>query len=195
MIDQIKISGPREAKVPGSEPWCWQTVRLAKLRWSQVEDHHEQLKETLAEIKAHRVWEHIPAEHPYGSYEALLEAEFGASSDQVEARLTAARSLNSHGGDRRSDEFQGSNTTLIRSSRGGWLAKLERDAPKSEDVAVELAQVQRGNSTPHAAAVRLGWRTPPIQVPRDVDGAVRSLRKHFSAEDCLRIGTLLVGEA
>jgi len=61
---------------------------------------------------------------------------------------------------RKEEKNDGNNIILRGSNRFHWLARLERDAESEPTVAVELERVRSGESSPHAAAVRLGWRSP-----------------------------------
>src|SRR5262245_10283366 len=71
--------GPRTQKEPGSIPWCWQTIDLLKLRWQRKELTDVDFDTVVEELKAHDVWNRVPPDNPYGSLEALLEAEIGCT--------------------------------------------------------------------------------------------------------------------
>jgi hypothetical protein len=69
--------GPRNQKPVGSVAWCWQTIDLLKNRWNRKDFTDQQWEETLAELAQHAVWNVVPPEQPYGSFERLLAAELG----------------------------------------------------------------------------------------------------------------------
>ena len=54
-------------------------------------------------------------------------------------------------------------------SRDYALAKLKRDGYTEE-----LAAIKRGETTPHAVAVKLGWRKPRIQILPTVEGFLQA---------------------
>jgi hypothetical protein len=68
-------------------------------------------------------------------------------------------------------------------------ARLERDAadadhPDRQEVAARLLpRVVAGEISAHAAAVEAGWRHRLVQVAPTVEGFVRAIKKHLSAEE------------
>lgn len=98
--------------------------------------------------------------------------------------------LASHGGNRRSKEFQADQINLKPqggTSRSYVIARLERDDP-------ELAkQVKRGELSAAAAARRKGWRKPSILISTP-ERTAESLRKHMPAEARQALARLLLEE-
>jgi len=85
-----------------------------------------------------------------------------------------------HGGDRRSEEYQGDNVTLKR-DRGNdpdyAIRRLKRDNP-------DLAQrVLKGEISAHAAAVQAGFRPRTITVPLDPEKMARAIRRRLSDDE------------
>src|SRR5678815_310545 len=71
--------GPRNTKPAGSIAWCWQTLELLKIRWQRKDFTDQQFAETLEEVRQHEVWKTVPPAQPYGSLDALLDAEIGCT--------------------------------------------------------------------------------------------------------------------
>src|SRR5215471_9410635 len=81
--------GPRDEKLAGSLPWCYQTVEFLKSRWTRKDTTDKHWEETLAELSQYEVWTKVPPEHPYGSLNALLQAEIGCTVDVATATIQA----------------------------------------------------------------------------------------------------------
>ena len=91
--------GPRTEKEPGSVPWCWQTIDLLKLRWERKALTEGQFETVVEELRAHEVWNVVPPHKPYGSLEALLEAEIGCTEPEARRTLqTRAMHIGPQGG-------------------------------------------------------------------------------------------------
>jgi hypothetical protein len=143
-------SGPRSDKPLGSIAWCWQTLDLLKIRWQRKDFTDQQFEETLEELRQHEVWKVIPPDNPYGSLQALLEAEIGHTEQEAKEILLG------HGGDRRSQEFQDYNCNLEKALQGNSaryvLNRLKRKRP---DLAEAYARGEYRSV--HAAAKAAGW--------------------------------------
>ena len=103
-----------------------------------------------------------------------VAVEFAAAAEIGKKLLTK-------GGDRKSVAFkdQSSNTQLIPVSKK-WdaayiRARLERDGHTEQ-----LQKIERGETSAHAVAVELGWRSRMVQCAPTVDGFVRAIRKHLT---------------
>lgn len=72
------LHGPRDHKVPGSVEWAWQSLHLAKRRCERAAKQRDlaqsEFEESISEIQEYRVWERIPPDSPFGSFEALMAA-------------------------------------------------------------------------------------------------------------------------
>lgn len=82
--------GPITLKTPGSVEWCWSMIQRLKLIWMNRElarQHEEDWRRALAEATEQRVWEKVPPDRPYGSFEALAIAELGMSADDLAMRV------------------------------------------------------------------------------------------------------------
>lgn len=81
------------------------------------------------------------------------------------------------------------NVNYVESPEGNSAAyalrKLRTDAPTLH------ARVLAGDMSPHAAMVEAGYRRKTIQIPADVDGAVRALTRKFTIEELHRLVELL----
>lgn len=102
------------------------------------------------------------------------------------------KAIGTHGGDRKSQQFQGDNSTL-KSGRGTsadyTVARLRRDDPRLADA------VERGELSANQAAIRAGFRrrTGTVRLD-DPDSAARTLRKFMPPEARLRLAELLTRE-
>jgi len=94
---EVSYFGPRDSKKPGSLPWCWQTLDYVKNCWKENAFSFKLWQEALDEIKEQRVWEIVPPGNPYGSLDALLEAELGiderTANEEVQAQARNAKAL------------------------------------------------------------------------------------------------------
>ena len=100
-------------------PWCWQTIDLLKIRWQRKDFTEKQYQEVMDELNAHRVWDIVPPEQPYGTIDALLEAEIGCSEQEAKRQLVAqATGSQPQGGRPETDKLsvltQGTSTTERR---------------------------------------------------------------------------------
>jgi hypothetical protein len=85
---ELALASPRDQKEPGSVEWCWQTAFLLQAQWPAVPDTQDRVKTTLDELRAYRAWEKIPSpDAPYGSFDALLQAEIGEDEQSVRIHL------------------------------------------------------------------------------------------------------------
>ena len=126
--------GPRTEKPAGSVPWCWQTIDLLKIRWQRKDFTDQQFAETLAELRQQKVWEVVPPEQPYGSIDALLQAEIGYTEQEAMRRKVAeTQALQPHGTNQHSNTgVDVVNSTSVQggNSRDYLLARLKRDSPE-----------------------------------------------------------------
>ena len=89
--------------------------------------------------------------------------------------------LEVHGGDRKSEGFQRSIGTLKRgNTRDYAIARLERDG--QTDL---LGRVERGELSPHRAAIAAGYVKPTMTVPLDPVAMARAIRLRFDGEPAL----------
>jgi ParB-like chromosome segregation protein Spo0J len=78
--------GHRDTKEPGGVAWCWQTILLMKRRWDQKTRDEAGFQSLCDELARYHAWEVVPPDQPYGSLEALLQAEIGDTAPQYEDR-------------------------------------------------------------------------------------------------------------
>src|SRR5215831_6566104 len=88
---QAALAGPRDLKQEGSPEWCWQTVYLLQRSCEHMEEQWARADQFRLELAEQRAWERIPPEHPYGSEDAMLRAEIGASLEQFRSRVITAQ--------------------------------------------------------------------------------------------------------
>jgi hypothetical protein len=168
------LSGPRQLKKLGSPAWCLQTVLYLKDHIRHVDEQWRQADQILAELITVRAWDKIPPEHPYGSLDEMLHANTGLYAREIRQRIKQAE-LAAHGGDRKSADYQGRDTTLIGRGADYVVARLKRDDPGLAE------KVVLGEVTSEAAAREKGWRPRRIAVRLDdAESAARTLRKHMT---------------
>lgn len=82
---------PRNARVPGSPEWCYQTMSLLKHSYRDIRIDQDSFAHYLNELREHRAWEKVPVDHPYGSEAKMIEAELGKRIEEVELELDTAK--------------------------------------------------------------------------------------------------------
>jgi len=78
---------PRNAREPGSPEWCHQTVSLLKESYKVIRIDRRRFDEYLGELRAHKAWEKVPTEKPYGTEDRMLMVELGKHSDEIKKEL------------------------------------------------------------------------------------------------------------
>jgi hypothetical protein len=158
LTDREKANAsPLIMKMKGTPEWCWQTLDSLKRNVELISKRYEEVDDQLEDIKKYEIWNVIPPGAPYGSLDAMLAAELSTDADSLRGKI---QELRSHGGDRRSGNFQVDNVNLKRRSKAGnsteyLLGRLKRDRP-------ELAiRVMEGEMSAHAAAIEAGFIKPP----------------------------------
>ena len=73
------LVGPRSLKDSNSEEYAWQTIRWLRTLHDGLEAEHALWEKALREAEADRIYEHVPPGKPYGSLDALLQAELGVT--------------------------------------------------------------------------------------------------------------------
>lgn len=177
------LAGPRALKEVGSPEWCWQTVSYLKDSVRHVGEQWRRTDVILAELKEARAWKVIPPEKPYGSFDEMLRAETGLTEAEIQARIEEV-ALGSHGGDRRSEQFQGDNIPL-KSQRGTSKTHLVRRLKR--DNRQDLAErVSRGDMSAQAAAREAGYKAAKqrrVSVhPTDPELIAASLKQHLAPD-------------
>ncbi len=195
--------GPRTIKDPTSEEYAWQTTAYLKTLYGLKEASVERWEAALAEAEAHRIYDHIPPEHPYGSLDAMLKAEIGKTlaefTADVAARAHQPATLFAHGeiGRGRSKETVQAQTEQEAilfepvesaapvnrpsglSSKYGenadyQVARIARDRP---DI---LDRMKEGEFlSVKAAAIEAGIAKRRVSIPLDPVAAARIIRRHF----------------
>jgi hypothetical protein len=111
-------AGPRDEKRPGSVEWCWQTLDLLKIQWQRKDLTDKEFEETLQELRTQEVWKVVPPEQPYGTLNALLQAEIGRTlpeaRDDVQGFVVEETS-------------QGERTDLDKLSKSGQARRAQQN--------------------------------------------------------------------
>ena len=81
--------GHRSSKVPGSVAWCYQTIMLMQTRWQAKTLDETRFQALCEELAQYEAWKVVPPEQPYGSLEALLQAEIGYGEQEARRQLVA----------------------------------------------------------------------------------------------------------
>ena len=152
---------------PGTRDWAVAVRLEIQSCLHDRASNAEMLEMWLKGMREHGGWRSLKDQRgkPFASYAAFCKAPppFGLGKGPTELTdiIADRRCLAKHGSNQHS--------TRVDIARQGparygtpeyWLARLERDAPESAEVAVELQAVDEGRSTARSAAVRLGWRSP-----------------------------------
>lgn len=69
-------------KDKGSPEWCYQKVAFLRDVFQMEQLTLQQWEKAIDELKKYRAWDKIPEERPYGSLDALLQAEIGIESEK-----------------------------------------------------------------------------------------------------------------
>lgn len=182
------LAGPRQLKEPGSPEWCWQTVFYLRSCMGHVTEQYREAEQIIEELKAARAWKVIPPEAPYGTFDRMLKEELGLPEKEIKNLIVKAE-LASHGGDRKSEQFQGNNVTLkpVRGNSDTYLRRrLRRDNPELAD------QVDSGELSPNAAAVQAGFKPKTFTVRADrAASIVATLRRQLPPEVLTSVVNLL----
>ena len=117
--------------------------------WQSLDHNFDRYMETWTDAQEHRIWEKIPRDNPYGSKDEMLRQLAVGDEKEAQKRLkvqvlaSKAKALQRHGGNRRSEDFQGSHANLENGdmpTRGAnsdyLLALLQRDHPEILDTGV-----------------------------------------------------------
>ena len=141
--------GPRADKQPGSVAWCWQTIMLMQTRWEQKtldETRFQALCEELTQVEA---WNVVPPEQPYGSLEALLQAEIGYGEQEARRQLVARKTYKGERTDI-DESAMLSQQGRAQRNRVGLTKQKELDYLACHAPAL-LAAVQAGTMSAHRA--------------------------------------------
>lgn len=126
-----------------------------------------------------------------GSYDKARQTQEADRRDQEQQKT--------HGGDRRSTDFNVDNIHVERPSgtgRATALRRLRKEADSGNAEAAELrVKVLAGEMSPHAAMIEAGFRPKAISVPVGKPERVAAyLRKHMPREALKRLVELLTQE-
>lgn len=166
---QRALFGPRQAKTKGSPEWCWQTLELLKSAYAAVERRWQEVEEIKGDLATVKAWEVIPPGNPYGSEDAMLEAELGAPAKVVDFEVEKAK-LGRRGRPTNEERANKGSLSTFKGERGSSYrrARIERDRP---DIAERL---NRGEfKSVRAAAVEAGI----VKNLTHKDQAIRAITK------------------
>jgi hypothetical protein len=132
---QASFSGPIGMKAKGSREWCWQITDKLKLYWKDKQLTDKEFQQVVDEVLEHRPWEKIPPESPYGSFEAMCQAELGVTPDAVQAEIDRRRqAVANPRPDGREDNRRGGKG-LDESCPGGTNQATDRQAKRVRSIA------------------------------------------------------------
>lgn len=177
----------------GSRAWA---AALRLRIWSLIRDAESSathLRRSIEAMESHAGYRVLdgPDGEPFASFEAFCTAPtpWGLGYDagvlrriihereSAQARAAVAEPLANPGGDRKSPEYQGSDTTLIGRGADYLTARIARDRP---DI---LERMKSGEfRSVRQAAMEAGIVKSTITLPADVTGAARVLRRHFDVD-------------
>lgn len=180
--------GPLALKDPRSVEYAWQLTDKIRRYYESKSLSEQRWRETLDEAERNRIFERVPPDKPYGSMDALLQAEIGVgvkqSVEDVRSRAVVAEEenrvnpppKNGEIGNGRRSSFRDSKATSGTDTTEYQVARIARDHP---DI---LERMKAGEyASVEAAAIDAGIRKQYWKIPRDPDGAARALRRHFTA--------------
>lgn len=128
--------------------------------------------------------------HPHEETKAAVRERMNATRTEV-LRLIKQETPAAHGrgGDRRSADFQNSNTDLKRETTEHVISRLKKKAPALAE------RVIAGEISAHAAALQVGIRKPRVSVRIDNPAATaRALRRHLGPDDIAALVQHLLGD-
>src|SRR4030095_8397108 len=122
--------GPLELKKAGTPEWCWQLLGVLKSWWRSGKDSNEHFYAILNLLEEHEAYKKIPPDAPFGSVDAMLEAEIGVNKKQ------ALRLVNADPGERR----QAAAAATAAAMNG---KKPPRGRPKKTGESADFSQPRR----------------------------------------------------
>jgi hypothetical protein len=160
---------------------------------------HERWENILEEAKRERIWEKIPPEKPYGSLDAMLQAEIGVGEVEARAAVQAKAMLTGtlakpeigrgKAGPGRGKKKTRNGVTRFRGNAADYqLARLRRDAP---DV---FRQAKDGKFSSVAEAMRAAGLAPKdrrMWLSEDPAEAAAAIETRFGAEYARPLGRSL----
>lgn len=197
--------GPRALKQVGSPAWCYQAVNDLRRTYQFKKSTVEDWERILAEVVTAKAWEVIPTGKPYGSLEALLLAEVGATEEEarntVAARAEKAEPLaapHARPGNRNAakcdDEQSGENAAddVSRVSHGNGADYLTRRIARDRPDVLERMKAGEFPSV-RAAALEAGIVKVRWSCPSDVPGIARALSKRLTQSELAELLLMLGG--
>ena len=125
--------------------------------------------------------------HPHEETKASVRERMNVMRTEVRQLVKQeTRVAHDQGGDRRSPDFQNSNTDLKRETAEHVISRLKKKAPALAE------RVIAGEISAHAAALQAGIRKPRFSVRSDDPAAAaRAQRKHMNPDDLAALAKLL----
>lgn len=188
-------SGPRDMLEVGSPEWCRRTVIRLKTLWAGVEGDWQRFEEALAEVEGARLYTLWPPGQPYGSMAELLQAELGATPQQVAAKVVSAKAnervrdaaMATDGDVLPPGRPMKEHANLARLSDRASSQGVSRDTQRKLDRIARqspalLAQVQQGVISVSTAYHQATGKPPQVSVTASVEGFARAARKHLPGQ-------------
>ena len=182
-------SGLRATKEPGDPQWCWQTISYLQGIWQSLSLDYDRYMEAWTEAEEQKVWEKVPYDDPFGTKEEMLHQLAIGDDNQAQRRMKvqpiAKRVRMKHGGDRRSEDFQGSHANLEPLKRGATADYImERVLELDSSVFERWA---RGDLSARAAALEVGLkfveRKRTVTLGSNVTRIAEALHSHYGPDD------------
>lgn len=130
--------GPLNDKPKGSVEWAWQAVTALSGDWHKLEISAREFDRILTDVLEYRAWEVVPPKKPYGTLEAMCQAEFGATYKQVVERLDRAKAavMRAHGVEPLAEH--GANQYTVES--GGYIVTSSERGNNAEYLTSKIAR-------------------------------------------------------
>lgn len=179
---QADLSGPRALKEPGSPDWCWQTIGLLQQQWEFFEASSGRYLQSLEEASAHKVWEVVPEDKPFGSKENMVAVlEIGdekAALDRLKRDALKAVALHPQEG-------------AGRDRKRLLLARIARDHPDILE-RVKQGEFRSAPEAARAAGIQIAKRQRTVTLSDKVDRVADVLSKHYSPEQLDELARLIL---
>lgn len=206
--DDVKaeaLAGPIQLKDPNSFEFAFQQLYWIKTLYTSWNSSLHEWEEAVEKADQFKIYERLPdPKYPYGSLDAMLEAELGVTRDQgtktVRERTTAAAKKTT--GEVR-PEGRPNNSTNYRVSSQKQRAiengvsyqtqvKLDRLAEHHRDL---HAKVASGDLSVNRACIQAGFVQPEFLCPLEPQAAARRILNRFSGGPLLELIRILANHA
>ena len=185
-------SGLRTLKAPGDPQWCWQTISHLQTIWKSLTLDYNLYMAAWKEAEDQAVWDKVPYGAPFGSKEEMLKQLEIGDDQQAQRRLVVqpiarrVRIKYGHGGDRRSEEFQGYNGNLETPKRGNkseYLLGRILDANPEVFERWERGELPSVRAAAREAGIELVKSKRTVTLGRNITRLADALHGHYTPEE------------